>query len=55
MGTANALIVGQSGTGMSQITNSVAYQATLIDYDVFDVEADSAFSRVQVDACLSTL
>ena len=40
----NALIIGKSGTGKSDLTKAVAYQATLQGYDVRYVEADTEFA-----------
>ena len=42
---ANALIVGQPGTGKSHLAKALAYQATLTGHDVRYLEADTEFAR----------
>ena len=42
---ANALIVGEPGTGKSHIAKALAYQATLAGHDVRYLEADTEFAR----------
>ena len=42
---ANALIVGEPGTGKSHIAKALAYPATLAGHDVRYLEADTEFAR----------
>ena len=46
--TANALIIGQPGTGKSHIAKALAYQATLQGLLVRYVEADSELARFAI-------